>query len=121
VSQHLSKTKAEQCLAAVRVQFAAYLGDGAPEPRLFEPGFHSDGWTIGWEEGPHEWSLRAFVGGFDDETYGLAVDAGLEAGLAPEQALANARTVAQLPEHPRPVGVFTEPLNHWALCLYRED
>lgn len=121
MSQQLTKKKAEACLAAVKAQFKEYLGDGADEPKLYEPGFHADSWTIAWEGGPFEWTYLAFKGGFDDEMYRLAMDAMIETGTLDEAGRAKAREMATKQEHPRPAGVFTEPLNHWALCLYRED
>lgn len=121
-SKQLSRAKAEETLRAVKEQFKEYL-QGVPEseqPKLYEPGFHADCWTIAWE-GCHDWSLMAFVGGFDEEIAGLAYDfARCDLGLSEAEARAKAQEAGRKPAHPLPPGVFVEPLNHWALCLYPE-
>lgn len=33
------------------------LGEGVPQPKVYEPGFHASTWTIAWEEGPYQWPL----------------------------------------------------------------
>lgn len=108
--QQVTRTQAEAALAAIRTQFASSLSDDGQQPQLFEPGFQCSGWAIGWEEGPHEWTYAAFHGGFDDEMYGLAVEAGADR----EQA----RRLATIAGVPVPAGVFAEPVNHWCLGLY---
>jgi hypothetical protein len=106
----LTRSRAEKALAAIRAQFATDVEGSGTEPTLYEPGYHTEGWSIGWEEGPHEWTYRAFGGGFDDELYGLA----LEAGVDDERA----QRMATDDGYPCPAGVFAEPVNHWCLALY---
>ena len=111
--KQITREQAEACLAAVKKQFASTIGAGYPEPKLCEPGDLAESWTIVWEEGPFEWTYRAFQGGFDEEIYTLARDA----GATEEQATKTATDDGV----PTPAGVWTEAKNHWCLCLHPRD
>lgn len=50
----VSKRQAERALATVTAKFAEGIEFFGP-PKLYEPGFHADGWTIAWESGPENW------------------------------------------------------------------
>ena len=109
----ITKAQAQAALAAVRTQFAAYFADGdIPGPKLYPPGFHDRSWTIAWEEGPYEWALLAFHGGFDEEIYALVL---------PEAGPEAARRMATKPGVAHPDGVDSEPVNSWCLALYPTD
>jgi hypothetical protein len=123
VTRQLTRAKAEQVLRAVEKQFAGQFDPAAgagDRPTLYEPGFHADCWTIAWE-GNYEWSMRAFVGGWNEELAALADQAAAENGLAGEERRAFVRKTATEKAHAKPAGVFTEPINSWCLGLYREE
>ncbi len=113
MSDTITRKQAEAALASVREQFAAYLGDGADQPSLKDPGEECHAYAIAWEGGPYEWTYIAFDGGFDDEMYLAARDA----GATDEQA----RNAASKPAVKPPAGVFPDPVNHWCLGLYPDE
>ncbi len=108
-SRKITKRQAEQALAAIKEQFKAYLGSGADEPTLYEPGFHTDAWSIAWEGGPFQWTYIAFVGGFDEEVFSMA---------EPDVGEQRARQLATTAAVAAPAGVYGEAVNHWCLALY---
>jgi hypothetical protein len=117
----ISGELAEQCLTAVRQQFAAYLdGDqqAADAPRLIERWDSRPHWAIVWESGPDHWAERAFVGGHDEELYELARDAFAENHIQDPEASDRARQIARTPPVGCPDGVFAEPFYSYLLVLH---
>lgn len=110
MTRQITKEKAQECLAALKEQFKTHVQEGYTFT-LHEPGFHADAWTIACE-GIENWTLYAFVGGFDEEVYHLAVD---------EFGVQRAREMAQQKGVPCPAGVFVEAVNHWCVGLYCTD
>lgn len=106
----ITRKQAEAALAAVKEQFKNYIAAGYREPELREPGTESSHWAIAWDEGPFEWTYRAFEGGVDEELYYLAKDAGADKERA--------RSIATDAGITAPKGVFPEPINSWCLGLY---
>lgn len=106
----LTKRTAEHCLAAITKQFASYLQAGVEHPILKPPNENRRHWTVAWDDGPQDWALRAFVGGFSEELYHLAMDA----GVVPQEAALTAidRSVEC------PAGVHAEPIGLYELGLY---
>lgn len=54
----ITVTQAQECLDIVRAQFADHIDPDANDddgPVLFEPGFYSEVWTIGWDCPPATW------------------------------------------------------------------
>lgn len=107
--EQLTQAQARACLAAVEKQFASHITEGC-RPALVQAGHQCSGWAIVWEDGPHEWALRAFHGGYDEETYQLA----REAGFTPERA----EDAARVGGVPCPEGVLAEPVMSFTLGLY---
>ncbi len=112
MTKHITRRQAEETLQIILQQFRPYVADDS-KPVLYEPGHHSDSWSIGWDDGPYEWTYRAFVGGFDEEIYFLALDAGTTKEAA--------ENMAKMPAVNPPKGVFPEPINGWCLGLYPDD
>lgn len=108
--RQITHNQAEAALTTVREQFATYITRCGHGPALYEPGFHDSCWTIAWDDGPFEWALRAFQGGFDVEAYRLAKGAGATPSAARERATTD--------QYPAPPGVFVEPVTTWCLGLY---
>lgn len=55
-TEQLTREKAEECLATVREWLVKKDGQwAADEAKLYEPGFHCNGWAIALEGGPEEW------------------------------------------------------------------
>lgn len=104
---------ARAALAAVKAQFAADIDEIGHAPVLYEPGFHARGWTIAWNGGPEEWTLRAFQGYFDSAAYRKHRDDGADPTTACDLATTN--------NHPAPTGVWAEPVNSWCLAIYPTD
>lgn len=116
----VTQAQAEQALAAVKRQFAAYF-----EPATFEDGFTVAGsappklvmdfdWTgtgpgpaIVWKEGPYEWAYLACAGGVDEEMAELAAEVGVTV---------RAQDPVKMPE-----AIWCEPTTSWALALYPRD
>lgn len=48
---------ANHVLGLLLRDYATYIEAGIHPPKVYEPGFHTDTWTIAWEEGPYEWAL----------------------------------------------------------------
>jgi hypothetical protein len=110
MSKPITKALAQKALTGVRRQFKYALDPKAPQcDPILRKGEYGH-WEIVWEEGPYEWVHTAFSGGFDEELYGLAI----EAGATPEQA----RKTATVNAHPCPDGVFAEAATHYSLGLY---
>lgn len=63
MSKNVTRKQAEAVLKVVEKKFAAELegvpADSPERPHLYEPGFHSSGWTVAWE-GHYEWTLSQF-------------------------------------------------------------
>lgn len=54
-NEQLTREQAEACLKIVKDWVALYAATGwADEVKLYEPGFHCDGWAI-WLEGLEDW------------------------------------------------------------------
>ena len=87
--RNITKRQAEATLRRLRKQFAGYNTESM---KLYEPGYHTRGWSIAWEEGPYEWAILAIHGGYGEHGRIPAVE-------APKQ-------------------VFVEPQNHWLLGLW---
>jgi hypothetical protein len=98
----VNRSTAEQCVAAIRATFKAYLGDGEPGPALVED-FDGRPWTIMWEGGPYEW-VFLLGGGVDEEMAALAEEFGA--------------TVEPTPPTDFPPGVMVEPINHYSVGVY---
>lgn len=54
--RQLTKRQAKACLRIVREWIAAWDEDTAQDVKLYEPGFHADGWTVALEGGPEDWA-----------------------------------------------------------------
>ncbi len=110
----ISETLAKAALTAIEEQFEPFITacDGTSRPTLHGPGHEGDHWVISWEEGPHEWAMRAFTGGIDDEVMAHARAVGVDH--------ANALKIAQDPAKACPAGVFAEPIMTFILGLYPE-
>lgn len=140
MTRALSKQLAEAAHAAIREQYKTYLepyqfdnGSSSPgidPPTLVENYADTGHWAISWEEGPDEWAMRAFQGGFSEELYTLGYPDALhvaktEKGLVGEQAerwaAEEARKVATEQGAPCPKGVFAEPYYSFVLMLYPTD
>lgn len=112
MAKNITKAKAEATLKALKNMYKSYIEAGY-EPKLFEPGFHSDVWTIGWEEGPYGWAINGFNEHFDEEIYALAMDERVSTERARKLAT---RAAGQCPK-----GVHVEAQNHWCLALYPDS
>lgn len=66
MSKQITRKQAEAVLAQVR----EYLG--TDEATLYEPGFHSGGWTIGFE-GDYDWSVYFVQRQYETRTVDRAV------------------------------------------------
>lgn len=72
-TETISKDQAEQTREMLISHFRAWThtadGDRLPDeflPTLYEPGFHADGWTVGWDGGPDNWPHMSVMGRVDD-------------------------------------------------------
>lgn len=55
----LTREQAEECLATVREWLVKIDGQQtADEAKLYDPGFHCNGWAIALEGGPEDWPWR---------------------------------------------------------------
>ena len=69
----VTRAQAESALRKFKIRYARDLqnvpADSPSQPKVYEPGFHADGWVIAWEGGPEDWSVRvsepAEYGGLD--------------------------------------------------------
>jgi len=59
MTKRASKWQATRVLAAVCAKYAEEIQHGWGEPKLYEPGFHAEGWTVAWESGPEGWLYAA--------------------------------------------------------------
>jgi hypothetical protein len=84
-----------------------------PEPVLYEPGHHSDTWTIAWEEGPDEW-VHTLGGGSAEGDRVLRAQTAAEFGVDPGNLVAATTRPAAV----MPAGVYVEPVNHWSVAVY---
>lgn len=120
MSSKISQKQAEQSLAAIKAQFAAYLEPltldsgtvlpGDPAPTLVED-WNGEGWAICWEEGPDDWTYLV-NGGVSETESVMYADASLEFGVTIQP---KAYEPAKFPK-----GVWGEPYNSFTLCLYPE-
>lgn len=111
MASKITRKQAEQALAAIKQQYASYLGSDGEEygPKLvenWEP-FWNDrtiAFVIMWEEGPFEWAYSAKDGGLDEELSSL---------------------VGQRMDTPAattwPQGVWLEPATSYCVGLYPQD
>jgi hypothetical protein len=55
-NEQLTREQAEACLTIVQ----SWIGDPhtAGRAKLYEPGFHCDGWAIAMDGGPFEWPYQ---------------------------------------------------------------
>lgn len=94
ITMAVTRAQAEAALRKFKIRYARDLEglaeDSSSQPRLYEPGFHADGWVIAWEGGPDDWSVRVS----EPVKYG-----GLD--------LDNGRGRRRL-----------EPLNNWSVGIY---
>lgn len=105
----VTQEQAEEVLAKIKEQFAAYLGDGADdEPVLIKDyAHHRAPYVVSWESGPSEWAYRAFVGGIDEELTEMVQE------FQPGSVM-HTDPVAEVP------GVFCEPVTSFMLGIYEE-
>lgn len=55
-SEQLTREQAEACLKIAQDWVGLRAGPGwSDEMKLYEPGFHCDGWAIALEGGPEDW------------------------------------------------------------------
>lgn len=55
---------ANHVLGLVLRDYSTYMEAGIHPPKVYEPGFHAETWTIAWEEGPYEWAIDWSMRGY---------------------------------------------------------
>ena len=115
----VTKRDAERVLHAIREAFPAYcykytedgkrgeLDPNVEQPKVYEPGTQSDGWTIAWEGGPYSWTMLFPHGGIDEEMTAMARE------FDPDHVSRVADVSHLVPDH-----LFVEPVNHWLVGIY---
>lgn len=116
MAEPISEELAQECLAAVRKQFAYAVTEDSG-PALYQPGHDGPGWVIVWE-GVHDWALLVFRDCIDIDVFNEVASELKAQGVAEDEAWARAEKHAAVKGVPLPKGVFAEPVNHYTLGLH---
>lgn len=108
----VTRKQAEDILQAIKQRYRAYIETPEDGPTLRVLAQREAGrWSINWEDGPDEWALRVFGGGFNEEIFW---EANAEFGETKARELA---TESAFPQ-PHADAVFVEPIYSFELGLY---